>query len=91
MSSSADLGPLFAPRSVALIGATDKSPFSWSTLTNLVDNGFKGKIYLVNGRGGEVHGRPAIASIADADGPVDLAFIMLLKLQFPVWPTFITG
>ena len=42
---------LFNPRSVALIGATDKSRWSWSIFGNLALHGFAGPVYLVNPRG----------------------------------------
>jgi acyl-CoA synthetase (NDP forming) len=76
-SKTGSLRGLFSPRAVALVGATDKSPFSWNTFRNLTAGDFKGPIHLVNGRGGEVHGRPAVASLRDVAGPVDLAFVML--------------
>jgi acyl-CoA synthetase (NDP forming) len=39
--------------------------------------GFPGKVYPVNGKGGEVQGVPAYASILDLPGPVDLALVMV--------------
>jgi acyl-CoA synthetase (NDP forming) len=68
---------LFNPRSIALIGATDKSQWSWSTFGNLNLHGFAGPVYLVNPRGGQVHGQPAYARVADLPSPVDLAFVMV--------------
>jgi acyl-CoA synthetase (NDP forming) len=76
-SGAASLRALFSPRSVALVGASDKSPFSWMIFQNLTSGEFAGPIHLVNGRGGEVHGRAAVAGLRDVDGPIDLAFIML--------------
>jgi acyl-CoA synthetase (NDP forming) len=68
---------LFNPRSVALIGATDKSRWSWSIFGNLKLHGFAGPVYLVNPRGVPVHGQESYASVADLPGPVDLAFVMV--------------
>jgi acyl-CoA synthetase (NDP forming) len=68
---------LFNPRSVALIGATDKSRWSWSIFGNLQLHGFAGPVYLVNPRGVPVHGQPSYARVADLPGPVDLAFVMV--------------
>jgi acetate---CoA ligase (ADP-forming) len=68
---------LFNPRSVALIGATDKSRWSLNTFANLQLHGFAGPVYLVNPRGIEVHGQPSYARVADLPGPVDLAFVMV--------------
>src|SRR6201996_3162314 len=68
---------LFNPRSVALIGATDKSRWSWSIFGNLALHGFAGPVYLVNPRGVPVHGRESYRSVADLPDPVDLAFVMV--------------
>ncbi|MFG1701455.1 acetate--CoA ligase family protein [Nonomuraea sp. NPDC049309] len=68
---------LFNPRSIALVGATDKSGWSVSTLNNLRAHGFPGPVHLVNPRGGVVHGMPAHKSLADIAEPVDLAYVMV--------------
>lgn len=68
---------LFNPRSIALIGATDKSRWSWSVFGNLLLHQFAGPVYLVNPRGIPVHGHDSYARIADLPEPVDLAFVMV--------------
>jgi acyl-CoA synthetase (NDP forming) len=68
---------LFNPRSIALIGATDKSRWSWSIFGNLQLHGFAGPVYLVNPRGIPVHGQLSYPSVAGLPGPVDLAFLMV--------------
>lgn len=67
---------LFAPRSIALIGATDKSWWSRAIYANLQEHGFTGDIHLVNPKGIEVHGQRSFAAIADLPADVDLAFVM---------------
>ncbi len=76
-STPGQVRQLFNPRSVALIGATDKSRWSWSIFGNLQLHGFAGPVYLVNPRGVPVHGQPSYARVADLPGPVDLAFVMV--------------
>ncbi|TQS30371.1 acetate--CoA ligase family protein [Microbispora sp. KK1-11] len=71
------VGDLFNPRSIALVGATDKSGWSISTLTNLRTHGFRGPVHLVNPRGGVVHGEQAHRSLSDVPGQVDLAYVMV--------------
>lgn len=71
------LGSLFRPRRVALVGASDKSAFSFLTFRNLVEFGFGDQIYLVNRRGAETHGRATVTSCAQIGEPVDVAFLML--------------
>ncbi|TMR28764.1 acetate--CoA ligase family protein, partial [Nonomuraea zeae] len=68
---------LFNPRSIALVGATDKSGWSISTLLNLRTHGFAGSVHLVNPRGGVVHGSPAFRSLTEIPEPVDLAYVMV--------------
>ncbi len=82
MTSTASSTPeqvrqLFNPRSIALIGATDKSRWSWSTFGNLQLHEFAGPVYLVNPRGIPVHGQDTYARIADLPPGVDLAFVMV--------------
>ena len=76
-SAPGQVRQLFNPRSIALIGATDKSRWSWSIFGNLQLHGFAGPVYLVNPRGIPVHGQQSYTSVADLPGPVDLAFVMV--------------
>lgn len=71
------LRSLFRPRSVALVGASDKSMFSQMTFANLQQFGFVEHTHLVNPRNEIVHGRPAVARISDIDEPVDVAFLQV--------------
>ena len=77
-ATSPDLRPLFAPRSVTVVGASE-DPLKWggSLLRNLITGGFPGPIYPVNGRGGVLCGLPAFASIADLPEAPDLALVAL--------------
>jgi acyl-CoA synthetase (NDP forming) len=68
---------LFTPRSIALIGATDKSRWSWSVFGNLRQHGFPGPVYLVSPRGVPVHGEHSYRRVADLPPGVDLAFVMV--------------
>lgn len=78
VTSSPDLTPLFAPRSVTVVGASsDASKWGGSLLRNLIEGGFAGPIYPVNGRGGAVQGLPAYSSIADLPKAPDLALVAL--------------
>ena len=76
VTSSPDLTPLFAPRSVAVVGASnDALKWGGSLMRNLINGGFAGPIYPVNGRGGTVCDLPAFASIAELPQAPDLALI----------------
>ncbi|MBV9118390.1 MAG: acetate--CoA ligase family protein [Acetobacteraceae bacterium] len=72
-----DLSTMLRPRSVALIGATDRSLWSRGTFDNLVNRKYAGEIHLVSRRGGTVHGRPAATSCVAVGEPIDLGLIMV--------------
>jgi len=68
---------LFRPRSVALVGASDKSAFSQIAYHNLVQFGFAEHTYLVSRRGTPTHGQPTVISCAQIGEPVDVAYLMV--------------
>ena len=71
------LTSLFRPRSVALVGASDKSTFSLLAYRNLVEFGLADRTYLVNRRGATTHGQPTVSSCAQIGEPVDVAYLMV--------------
>lgn len=73
-----DLDALFAPASVAIIGASAvPGKVGHSVLANMVQAGFAGKIYPVNPKGGEMFGLQAVANIADLPDGLDMAVICI--------------
>jgi len=67
---------MFAPSSVAVIGATDRpATVGRTVLENLLHGKFQGKVYAVNSKHPEVLGLKAYANIRDIPGPIDLAVI----------------
>ncbi len=70
------LNPLFAPKSVAVFGASDR-PDSVGQIVfkNMLDSGFQGTLYPVNSKHAEVQGQRSYASIAEIDHPVELVVI----------------
>ncbi len=69
----------FTPDSVAIIGASsDVTKLGGMLVKNMIDAGFKGKLYPVNPKGGEIQGYKAYTSVLDIGEPVDLA-IMAVK------------
>src|SRR6266566_3165428 len=71
------LTSLFRPRSVALVGASDKSAFSQIAYHNLVQFGFAERTYLVSRRGAPTHGQPTVSSCAQIGEQVDVAYLMV--------------
>jgi acyl-CoA synthetase (NDP forming) len=64
------LEPLFNPRSVAIAGAGSVG-IGQAFLTCLLDSGYKGKIYPLSPKGGEVMGLPIYPSVRDIPDIVD--------------------
>ncbi|MDY6853322.1 MAG: CoA-binding protein [Thermodesulfobacteriota bacterium] len=64
---------LFHPESIALVGVSSNndSPINGMFLTPLLEFGFKGRLYLVNPRGGEIMSMKVYPSIKDIPGKVD--------------------
>ena len=68
---------LLRPRSVALVGASDRSNWSNRIYDALQVIGYDGDVYLVNPRGGQAHGRTLHRSVGDIDAVPDVAFVMV--------------
>lgn len=76
MIPTPDLTPLFAPRSIAVVGASnDIAKWGGSLMHNLLSGGYDGSIYPVNGRGGTVLELPAFCSVMDIPEAPDLALV----------------
>jgi acetyltransferase len=73
-----DIKSLFEPRSVAVIGASpDKDKIGYKILDNIISGGFKGRVYPVNPKGGEVLGLKIYKTLDEVEGDVDLAVISI--------------
>ncbi len=67
---------LFHPRSIALIGATaKKEKVGYALLKNILDGGYKGKLFLVNPKYDEIEGLKVYKSIDEINEDIDLAII----------------
>ena len=74
----AAVGHVLRPSSVAVIGASRRpGTVGGEVVRNLLAAGFSGPLHLVNVRGGEVAGRPTVRTIADVEGEVELAVIVV--------------
>ena len=68
----------FEPQSVAVIGASrEPGKLGHEVFRNIVEAGFKGKLYPVNPKADEVLGLKCYPSIKDVPGKVDLAVIIV--------------
>ncbi|MCA9994935.1 MAG: acetate--CoA ligase family protein [Anaerolineales bacterium] len=72
------LTPLLHPRSVAVIGATERADASSSfVMRNLMQHGYAGQIYPVHPRAETVFGLTAVPTITHLPQPPDLAVICI--------------
>ena len=83
MTEGVQINPLnafFAPRSVAVIGAsTDSTKLGYSVLHNLIEGGYveNGRVYPINPKAPEVLGLPAFSSVLEVPESIDLAIIVI--------------
>ena len=72
------LTPLLNPKSVAVIGASQKEgSFGLNTIAQVGRSGFGGPIYAVNPSYDEVAGYPCVPSIGETPGPVEHAVMVV--------------
>ncbi|UCC25213.1 MAG: acetate--CoA ligase family protein [Gemmatimonadales bacterium] len=78
------LEPLFAPRSVAVVGASrEPSKRGFQIVRALSESRYRGAVYPVNPRGGELLGFPVYAAVADLPEVPDLAVICTPAASVP--------
>jgi len=73
MPERSSLGALFSPNSVAIVGASSKPFSAGHQFTRfLIDDGFRGKVYLINPKASEILGRKAYPRLTEIpDSSVD--------------------
>ena len=78
VDKASQLNAIFFPRNLAVIGvSSDPDAFGSRFLKALIDFGFKGKLFPVNPKGGEVFGLRIYPAVSDIPEPVDSADIMV--------------
>jgi acyl-CoA synthetase (NDP forming) len=70
------LRSFFAPRGVAMVGASDNSGWARLIVNSAAVTGFDGPLIPVHPRAKSAFGLPAVPSLRDLPEPVDLAFIL---------------
>jgi acyl-CoA synthetase (NDP forming) len=79
-----DFMPLFAPKTVAVIGASTKGTALPNVFIRRIrEFGFAGEIYPIHPTAQEIDGLPAYKSLADTPQPVDYAYIAIAAAQIP--------
>jgi acyl-CoA synthetase (NDP forming) len=70
------LRAFFAPKSIALVGASDNSGWARFIVASCAATGFAGPLTAVHPRAGSAFGLPVVPSLRDLPEPADLAFIL---------------
>jgi len=70
------LREFFAPRSIALVGASDNSGWARLIVASCAAAGFQGSLTAVHPKAGSAFGLPVVRSLRDLPEPADLAFIL---------------
>lgn len=82
--SSPSFARMHKPRGIAVVGAsTEAARPGAQTIRALMEYGYAGHIYPVNPRYTEIGGLRCLPSLADVDGPCDVAVIALPAAQVP--------
>jgi len=78
MSDKVDLKALFEPKSVAVVGASSNpAKIGHKVLSNILNGGYHGEVYPVNPKGGEILGLKVYKRVAEIEGAVDLAVVVV--------------
>src|SRR3990172_4601236 len=76
--------PLFAPKTVAVVGASTKGAALPNVFIRRIrEFGFAGAIYPIHPTAAEIDGLPAYRTLADTPLPVDYAYIAVSAAQIP--------
>ncbi len=78
-----DLRPLFDPRSVAVLGASN-DPAKWGQwlAVDALRGSHRRDVWLVNRNGGEIMGRPAYSTLDELPGEPELVVIAVPAAAF---------
>lgn len=80
---STPLDRLLRPRSLAIVGATDRPGYGRRLLQNVLDGGYTGAIHPVSRSRSQVLGLPAVASLDDVDGRIDVVLVVVPAAHVP--------
>ncbi|GJG96686.1 acetate--CoA ligase family protein [Cupriavidus pauculus] len=74
---STALQSFLRPRSIALVGASERSTWSNTAYANLRAFGYSGHLHMVNRSGTDTYGQRAATTVTALGEPVDLALLMV--------------
>jgi acetate---CoA ligase (ADP-forming) len=78
-----DVRRLLHPRTIAVVGATDRDSYAGQTLLNLKAAGYPGEVWGVNPGRSEAHGVPCFPSLSDLPSPPDAVVVAIPAAGVP--------
>ena len=79
-----DLSRLLHPRTIAVVGATDREgSYAGETLLNLRRLGYEGRVWGVNPGRAEAHGVPCFPSLGELPAPADAVVVAIPAAGVP--------
>ena len=72
-----------SPKSIAVIGASDKEGSVGRAITSNIMGGYKGAVYPISPTRAAVFGKRAYKSVLDVPGPIDLAVVVTRNTVVP--------
>lgn len=76
--STYDIKYLFEPQSIAVIGAShDKKKVGYAVFNNIITGGYKGKVFPISPKGGNIDGYKVLTDILEIEDGVDCASIVI--------------
>ncbi len=78
-----DLTPLMKPRSIAVVGASQRMNRATRVIANLKTFGYQGRIFPINPRYTELHGLPCYPDLASTPEPADTVVVAIPAEQVP--------
>lgn len=77
------LKAVFSPSSIAVIGASHQVGSVGNDIAKNLTNGYQGKIFFVNPKGGELYGQPVYADLNKINQAVDLVIVAVPAVIVP--------
>ncbi len=77
------LKSFFEPQGIVLVGARRSMGFGYTIPVILQKRGWGDRLFMVNPKGGELHGKTVYEKVADVPDPVDLAIIIVPAVHVP--------
>ena len=76
--AASDLAAFFAPRAVAIFGASrERNKLGSEVLHNLIATGYQGQVFVIHPTAPEIQGMRAYASLGSAPSAADLAIVVV--------------